>query len=157
MNLTWPETVVMLGIFVKLSFVLWLYGRHLAARSERDLQERAFALEERKFEVWKTVQLAHTAQQGGEARRLVSRVTGGFVSSEMEPNPGKVVPLFGSRKPEVTHALVRTFNENEEPTPERMKEIAEVVRKVRELPEDEARELLAAHGIDEVSFDRDDA
>lgn len=154
MDMTWPMVAVTLGILAHLSFVLWLYGQHLITRSEHKFQERGFALEERKFEVWKTVQLAHTAQHGGEARKLVHRAMGAplTVPPEMVPNAGKVVSMFDRKKADPTHAMIRADDVEGEPTPERMREIAEVLSRAKDLPEDEARALLAAHGIEAVQF-----
>lgn len=160
MTMTWPVVAVTLGIIAHLSFLIWLYGRHLITKSEHasqerafSLQERAFALEEKKFDVWKTVQLAHTAQHGAEAKRLVQRSLGSLaVPPEMVPNGGKVVSMFERKKNDPTHAMIRAEDVEGEPTPERMQEIAEVLSKAKDLPEDEARALLAAHGIEAVQF-----
>lgn len=159
MDMTWPMAVVTLGAFVKFSFVLWLYGQHLIKRSEHGLQKRTLDLEEKKFEVWKTMNFAQVSMQGKEAKNFVERAMRSTSAiADVEPDPNKVVSMFdkkrgrGARSIEVGDVTVFVRDEGLL-TPERIEEITDALEQAREIPVGAARDaFLRSRGIEHAEF-----
>lgn len=150
--ITWPIACIVLGTIAALCFLAWIHFRREMEREHHTFQDRAFSLEEKKFEVWKTSNLAHVATHGKEAKSIVDRLLrgpGGAMSvlpgGDMEPQPARVLSMVG-RGP---HAK----RDDEEP-PENVKEVLELIAQAQQMPPEEAKAFLAEHGIEGVEFFR---
>lgn len=158
----WPHATIVIvtivSMWVGVCFLRWL-------RFQRDMEanillfkDRAFTLEEKKFDVWKTSQLAHTAQQGQHARTVVQRAMRDFPgvsAADMEPSAGNVIP-FAPRSAG-KYAMVSEGDGEPEMTEERLAEIAELLVRAKDMPEEEAKAFLAEHGLHDVAIFRNDS
>jgi hypothetical protein len=161
MEITWPVGLVLLGLIAAFCFALWLLWRREMEKQHHHFQTRAFSLEEKKFDVWRTLNMAQAAQLGTESKKIVQqalRSTGSL--ADIEPNPGKVVSMF-DRKRERPAISIETasgrVNEMEEPSEERILEICELLQQAKRMSPEEAVEFLKQNGIeDAVVFKNDD-
>lgn len=168
--ITWQVTVIILGHIVAFCFLAWLRWRREMEKEHHKFQERGFALEERKFDVWKTMNFAQASQQGKDAKDIVQRAlrSNGTTPSadEIEPNPGKVVSMFDKKRERGPHGPTKAImgvggigtatvaHDGGVPTQERMAEVAEALMQAREMPPGPQRDaFLKEHGIDHAEFE----